>query len=207
MNDYITPIQARLNDSYIEAVRLESQVNSQIDDALIEKKKMIQKRNQSEDDDEIFTLNKKIQESSDKINKLEETLKIHNQIANNARYKMHAFKRLIQRMKLKYGDDVNEWSTDDVANASTIIEKYNKNDFLFYPKKKGDSSLHLGPLPEDGYFDGGKRRRSKQRQRTQIKSKNFSARCCTRRSRRISCRRGETALRRQNRSRCTELKM
>ena len=133
-------------------------------------------------------------------------MKIHNQIANNARYKMHAFKRLIQRMKLKYGDDVNEWSTDDVANASTIIEKYNKNDFLFYPKKKGDSSLHLGPLPEDGYFDGGKRRKTK------ITKKNkhqtfIGARCCTRRSRRISCRRGETALRRRSRSRCTELKM
>jgi membrane protein involved in colicin uptake len=50
-------------------------------------------------------------------------------------------------------------------------------------------SLKLNKLP-DGYYDGGKRRQIKITKKNK-RSKIIGARCCTRRSRRISCRRGK----------------
>ncbi len=192
----VNDIQGMLNAEYNKFHTLQTDIQNKIDN-------LHQKKQSIEDDlethhnlsDEI----EKYHNLSDEIEKLDQEKSKIGDKKMAVRVEQERFKKLINRLINKHGDDKSKWHSD----VLDLINKYKKHNFLFpMPRNRASISVQLSELPEDGYFDGGKRRKTKTKTKTK-RSKIIGARCCTRRSRRISCRRGETALRRQNRSRCT----
>jgi len=114
--------------------------------------------------------------------------------------KISLITKFILEMKKRHGDNEQIWHSDVLDQ----IKNYIKHDFSFSKKKRAINTVTLKNLP-DGYFDGGKPKSKLKHHKFKPKSKRtkknkrstiICARCCTRRSRRISCRKGETALRR-----------
>ena len=165
---------------------------SEIDDLMSKKRSM----NDSENDEptKYYELDNNIQELENIKYQLEVKMM-------NIRVKQYIFKKLIDKLKQRHGDNEQIWHSDVLDQ----IKNYIKHDFSFPNKNRASGSVKLNELPDDGYFDGGKPKSKLKHHKFKPKSKRtkknkrstiICARCCTRRSRRISCRKGETALRR-----------
>lgn len=96
-------------------------------------------------------------------------------VSKDNHHKAFLINQKIKELEKQYGNDESQWPSDVL-------------DPIVPPPSLPPPSL---PPP----YDGGKRRKTKITKKNK-RSKIIGARCCTRRSRRISCRRGETALRR-----------